>query len=204
MGDFSGAGAANIRQVSALPEGIANVQLGQFGYARALLADSPTVGPGTLLYAFEYNHYDGPWDLPESSNRYNGLLRYHSDHGRDSYNVTGSVYWAPFWHATDQVAGAAVDNGLIGRFGAIDPTDGGRRRGRRFRSTGPGMTATAHPAAALRLLLPAEPLVGLHVRPVLCDGCPLDLRSNRADRSPLRSGRRAETDLAARLVGGGG
>ena len=125
VGDFSGAGAANIHQVSALPEGIANVQLGQFGYARALLADSPTVGPGTLLYAFEYNHYDGPWDLPERSNRYNALLRYHWDHGRDTFDVTGSVYWAPFWHATDQVARRAVDGALVGRFGAIDPSDGG-------------------------------------------------------------------------------
>src|ERR1022692_570408 len=44
VGDFSGAGAANIRLVSALSEGIANVQLGQFGYARALLAASPAVG----------------------------------------------------------------------------------------------------------------------------------------------------------------
>ena len=125
VGDFSGAGAANIHLVSALPEGIANVQLGQFGYARALLADSPAVGPGTLLYAFEYNHYDGPWDLPESSNRYDALLRYHWDHGRDTFNLTGSVYWAPFWHATDQVAERAIQDGLIDRFGAIDPSDGG-------------------------------------------------------------------------------
>ena len=125
VGDFSGAGAANIRQVSTLPEGIANVQLGQFGYARALLADSPTVGPGSLLYAFEYNHYDGPWDLPEGSNRYNALLRYHWEHGRDTFNVTGSAYWAPEWHATDQVPERAVEDGLIGRFGAIDQTDGG-------------------------------------------------------------------------------
>ncbi len=126
VGDFSGAGAANIRQVSTLPEGIANVQLGQFGYARALLADSPTVGPGSLLYAFEYNHYDGPWDLPEGSNRYNALLRYHWDHGRDTFDLTGSAYWAPFWHATDQVPERAVDEALVGRFGTIDPTDGGK------------------------------------------------------------------------------
>jgi hypothetical protein len=125
VGDFSGAGAANIRLVNRLPEGIANLQLGMFGYARALVADSPTVGPGTFLYAFEYNHYDGPWDLPESSNRYNAFLRYHWDQGRDDFTLTGSLYWAPLWHATDQIAERAVDEGLIGRFGAIDPTDGG-------------------------------------------------------------------------------
>jgi TonB dependent receptor-like, beta-barrel/TonB-dependent Receptor Plug Domain len=126
VGDFSGAGAANIVLVNTLPEGIANVQLGQFNYARALIADSPELGPGTLLYAVEYNHYDGPWDLPENSNRYNGLLRYHWVAGRNEYTVTGSAYWAPFWHSTDQVPQRAIDEGVIGRNGAIDPTDGGK------------------------------------------------------------------------------
>ncbi|HEX4406752.1 MAG TPA: TonB-dependent receptor plug domain-containing protein, partial [Polyangia bacterium] len=125
VGDFSGAGAADIHLVSKLPEGIANVQGGMFGYARALLADAPKVGAGTLLYALEYNHYDGPWDLPERSNRYNGLLRYHWDYAHDDYDVTGNVYWAPQWRSTDQVAARAITDGLISRFGAIDPTDGG-------------------------------------------------------------------------------
>jgi hypothetical protein len=125
VGDFSGAGAADIRLVTRLPEGIANVQVGGFGYARALLADSPSLGPGKLLYAFDYNHDDGPWDLPESSHRYSGLLRYHRDRGRDAFTATGSFYWAPFWHATDQVAQRALNEGLVSRFGALDPTDGG-------------------------------------------------------------------------------
>ena len=38
VGDFSGAGAADIRLVDRLPEGIATLQAGQFGYARALVA----------------------------------------------------------------------------------------------------------------------------------------------------------------------
>ena len=101
VGDFSGAGAANIHIGKTLPEGIANMQLGMFGYARALLAESPQLGPGTLLYALEFNHYDGPWDLPENSNRYNGLLRYHWAQARDDYTLTASGYWAPLWHSTD-------------------------------------------------------------------------------------------------------
>jgi hypothetical protein len=126
VGDFSGAGAANIHLVNTLPEGIANLQLGQYGYARALLANSEQVGKGTLLFALEYNHYDGPWDLPENSNRYNALLRYHLAHGQDEYTITGNVYWAPLWHSTDQVPQRAIDQHLIGRFGDVDPTDGGR------------------------------------------------------------------------------
>jgi hypothetical protein len=128
VGDFSGAGAADIHQVSALPEGIVNVQGGELGYARALVADSPRLGPGTLLYALEYNHYDGPWDLPEHSNRYNGLLRYHWDGARDEYNLTAGAYWAPEWQATDQIAARAIGTnpGQISRFGSLDPSDGGR------------------------------------------------------------------------------
>jgi hypothetical protein len=125
VGDFSGAGAANIRLVNKLPEGILNVQGGMFGYVRALVADSPRVGAGRLLYAFEYDHYDGPWVVPERSNRYNGLLRYHLDDARDEVNLTASVYAAPQWRSTDQVAQRALDEGLIPRFGALDPSDGG-------------------------------------------------------------------------------
>ena len=154
--------------MNTLPEGIANVQLGQFGYARALLAESPTLGPGTLLYAFEYNHYDGPWDLPESSNRYNALLRYHWDHGRDDYTLTG-----------ERLLGAAVALDRSGR-------PAGHRRGahrplRRHRSDrrwedrprgahlrlAPERRRRRHQAAALRLLLPPESLVGLHLRALL-------------------------------------
>src|ERR1022692_1278644 len=97
VGDFSGSGAADIHLVSKLPEGIANLQGGQFGYARALLADSPMLGPGTLLYALQYNHTNGPWDVAEHSNRYDGVLRYHWDGARNEYTLTGSAYWAPDW-----------------------------------------------------------------------------------------------------------
>jgi hypothetical protein len=128
VGDFSGSGAADLHLVTKLPEGIANVQGGELGYARALLADSPKLGPGTLLYALEYNHYNGPWVLPERSNRYNGLLRYHLDSARDEVDLTGGLYWAPQWQSTDQIAQRAIGTmpGQISRFGSLDPTDGGR------------------------------------------------------------------------------
>jgi hypothetical protein len=125
VGDFSGAGAANIRIANSLPGGLVTLQLGMFKYARALVADSPQIGSGTLLVALEFNHYDGPWDLPENSNRYNFLVRYHLATARDDYSVTANLYVAPPWHSTDQVPERAVDEGVIGRFGAIDPTDGG-------------------------------------------------------------------------------
>jgi hypothetical protein len=125
VGDFSGSGAADVRLLHRLPEGIANAQVGMFGHVRALLADSPTLGSGNLLYGLEYAHYDGPWDLKENSNRVNGLLRYSWGDSEDQLRLTGGVYAAPQWHATDQVARRAVDSGLISRFGSLDTSDGG-------------------------------------------------------------------------------
>ncbi|HEY3901801.1 MAG TPA: TonB-dependent receptor [Chthoniobacter sp.] len=126
VGDFSGAGAAEINLVKTLPNNILNVQTGMFDFVRVLLAGSPKVGPGNLLYAFEYNHYDGPWDTPEHSNRFNGFLRYHLENGDDEFNLTVNTYYAPGWTSTDQVAQRAINEGLISRFGALDPSDGGK------------------------------------------------------------------------------
>jgi len=125
VGDFSGAGAADVRLVDRLPEGLATAQLGRFGYARVLVAHSPRVGPGRLLAAFNYDHADGPWLLAEHANRYHALVRYRWDRGPETLTATASLYAAPGWRATDQVPQRALADGTLPRFGAVDPTDGG-------------------------------------------------------------------------------
>ena len=52
-GDFSTAGAVNVKYANSLEQGIASFGVGQNGYQRALLADSPTWRDGKLLYALE-------------------------------------------------------------------------------------------------------------------------------------------------------
>jgi hypothetical protein len=75
-GDFSSAGAVSIRYVNTLAQGIASVGFGQNGFRRVLLADSPKVGSGHLLYALEAMHNDGPFTQPEDFGKFNGVLRY--------------------------------------------------------------------------------------------------------------------------------
>nr|WP_315397267.1 TonB-dependent receptor [uncultured Duganella sp.] len=127
-GDFSSAGAAHIRLADRLPEGTASVTVGRNGYRRALLADSlaaPFGGAGgTLLYGIELGRNDGPWQTPEQVRKYNALLRYSHGDAQDGYSVTAMAY-RNRWNATDQVPRRAVQSGLIGRFGTLDPTDGG-------------------------------------------------------------------------------
>jgi Carbohydrate-selective porin, OprB family len=51
-------------------------------------------------------------------------LRYAHGTQPNGYNITAMAYDAS-WNSTDQIPRRAVDSGLIGRFGAVDPTDGG-------------------------------------------------------------------------------
>ncbi len=124
-GDFSSAGAVDISYADQLPAGIASAGFGENGYQRVLLADSPGLGAGRLLYAIEAFHNDGPWTRPDDYRKVNGVLRYSRGDRANGWNITGMGYDAK-WNATDQIALRAVQSGQLGRFDTIDPTDGGR------------------------------------------------------------------------------
>jgi outer membrane receptor protein involved in Fe transport len=123
-GDFSSAGAAHIDYARKLDGTLASLTYGSGQYGRALLAGSPEVGRGNLLYALEWSHNDGPWQVPEHFRKLNGVLRYSQGSRNDGWSVTGMAYRAE-WTATDQVPKRAVDSGVIKRFGSLDPTSGG-------------------------------------------------------------------------------
>lgn len=123
-GDFAAAGAVHIHYADALPQGVASLGGGSGGYGRLLVANSPKWGEGHLLYALELFHNDGPWTHPDDYKKVNAVLRYSQGTALNGFNLTAMAYHGT-WNATDQVAKRAVDSGLIGRFDALDPTDGG-------------------------------------------------------------------------------
>jgi outer membrane receptor protein involved in Fe transport len=123
-GDFSSAGAARLHLVNQLPQGIASLTVGSYDYQRMLLANSVAAADGHLLYALDVNHYDGPWQVAEGVKKYNALLRYSEGDAHDSTTFTAMAY-KNRWNSTDQIPLRAVESGQIGRFSAIDPSDGG-------------------------------------------------------------------------------
>jgi hypothetical protein len=127
-GDFASAGAVSIKYADKLERGIASVALGQNGFKRVLLADSPklatSAGSGTVLYALEAMQNDGPFVNPDKFRKLNGVLRYSEGDALNGFNVSAMAYRAS-WNATDQIPKRAVDAGLLNRFDAIDKTDGG-------------------------------------------------------------------------------
>lgn len=126
-GDFASAGVARIRLFDSLPKGLASVTVGENNYRRAVLASSSKLTTGQWLYALEGAQNDGPWDNPEKFHRLNGVLRYSLAEGNTKFSLTAMAYSA-HWNSSDQVPQSAVDSGLIGRFGTIDPSDHGRTK----------------------------------------------------------------------------
>ncbi len=124
-GDFSSAGSVNLKYADRLDKGVASVAVGQNGFRRALLADSPEFAGGHVLYALEGLNNDGPFVHPDKYRKLNGVSRYSQGDEGNGFNVTGMAYKAT-WNATDQITQRAIKSGLIrNRFDAIDPTDGG-------------------------------------------------------------------------------
>ncbi|MRW90489.1 TonB-dependent receptor plug domain-containing protein [Duganella sp. FT80W] len=124
-GDFASAGTASVAYANRLLQGIASVSGGQHGYGRALLADSVDAANGSLLYAIEAMHNDGPFTHPDDYQKLNAVLRYSQGYANNGFNVSLMAYKAD-WNSTDQIPLRAVQGGQIGRNDAIDSTDGGK------------------------------------------------------------------------------
>jgi outer membrane receptor protein involved in Fe transport len=123
-GDFATAGGANIHYFDALKRNLVEVTGGSEQYGRALVVGTAPAGPGRLTYGFEALHENGPWEVPENYRKYNGVLRYTLPVGDGTLGVTAMGYDGK-WTATDQIPQRAVEQGLIGRFGSLDASDGG-------------------------------------------------------------------------------
>lgn len=123
-GDFSSAGAVHLNYIDKIDRNLWLTSLGSFGYGRGLAIASHQVGQGQVLFTGEASAFNGPWDTPDRLRKLNTVMRYSQGTADNGFSVTGMAY-VNRWNSTDQVAERAVTSGLIGRFGTLDPTDGG-------------------------------------------------------------------------------
>ena len=125
VGDFSSAGGVSFDLIPRLARGIAELSLGNFDFQRALWADTFAAGSGDLTGAVEYYHYDGPWDRGDDYERFNGFVGYRRGDAERGWSITAMGSDGE-WLATDQIPRRAVDEGLVDRYGLIDPGPRGR------------------------------------------------------------------------------
>ncbi len=125
QGDFATAGASNITYATELERPLLSVELGGYGFGRGLFAASRAAAGGQLLGALELSTNAGPWDVPDDYRKVNGVVRYTRGDAVNGLSLTAMGYHGA-WNATEASPARAIDSGLIGRFGSIDDTDGGR------------------------------------------------------------------------------
>jgi hypothetical protein len=123
QGDFSTAGAYNLFYRTTIAPTVV-VSGGSYGFGRILTAASTRAGQGDLLYAVELVHDNGSFVKPDEYAKYNGVVRYALTKGADALTVTATGYSGAF-DSTDQIPQRLVDDGTIGRYGYVDPSDGG-------------------------------------------------------------------------------
>lgn len=125
IGDFATAGSINFRTRQVVQEGVAQATGGQFDTQRYLLMFSPTKGKVKTLFAAENYYTNGPFDHDNRYLRTNVLGKLTTSFtGRDEFSLKTTFEKAK-WNASGEIPLRAVSDGLIDRFGAIDPTEGG-------------------------------------------------------------------------------
>ena len=126
FGDFAVAGALAFKTKDEFEENFILAQGGSFDTARGVFGASDDLGWGKILVSGE-GYYTNAWfDSPQNFWRTSGLVKLTIEPGiGHQISLSGQVYAAD-WDATGQIPQRAIDDGEVGRFGSLDPTEGGR------------------------------------------------------------------------------
>lgn len=125
-GDFTTAGFVDMRLRKSIDKSLVSLEAGQFNSSRLVgmfkILDSDK---SSAYVASELNLTDGPFDSPQNFNRINVMGRYNYKLANNEDLTVTLTHFQSKWDASGQIPQRAVDQGLIGRFGAIDDTEGG-------------------------------------------------------------------------------
>ncbi|TLV00981.1 TonB-dependent receptor [Dyadobacter luticola] len=129
-GNFATAGWADFRTKDALEKSFVKLEAGQYDSYRAvagidLLGQKGKAHNQSAYIASEYSFTNSYFDNPQHFNRLNLTGKYHG-HVAPNTNLTltASTFWSK-WNHSGQIPDRAVDSGLIGFYGSVDPTEGG-------------------------------------------------------------------------------
>ncbi|XCF05241.1 TonB-dependent receptor [Tamlana crocina] len=125
-GNFNTAGYVDIGTKKAIKDNLVSVEAGQFSTLRALVMTKILEEEHSSAYvASELMLSDGVFESPQNFNRLNVMGRYHFNNHQDQELNLSVSHFQSKWDASGQIPVRAVEQGLIGRFGAIDDTEGG-------------------------------------------------------------------------------
>ncbi len=125
-GNFNTAGYVDVKTKKTIDENVISVEAGQFNTVRALSMLKLISSEKSNAYvASALSLSDGVFDSPQNFNRLNIMGRYNFNNYEDQEFSIALSHFQSKWDASGQIPQRAVDQGIIGRFGAIDDTEGG-------------------------------------------------------------------------------
>jgi outer membrane receptor protein involved in Fe transport len=123
IGDFGAVASTHLKLADEVPSQLA-VAAGSFGIYNLFAGGTHRFGEDDrIVGGLYYGHLDGPFDHPDNFRKVAGELRYSHGDRLDGYSATLMYYKGDGNFTTDQPI-RAIQQGLIDRFGTLDPTDG--------------------------------------------------------------------------------
>jgi hypothetical protein len=129
-GDFATTGFVDFNTRNAIANNLVKVEGGQFNTFRAmamfnLLGAKAKEKQQSWYVASEYRYSDAYFDAPQHFKRFNLFTKYIGQVSKQSrLTLSATTFWSR-WDASGQIPDRAVDKGLIGFYGALDPIEGG-------------------------------------------------------------------------------
>ena len=127
-GDYCTTGFVDFNTKNTLPTNVVKAELGMFNTYRALAMVNLLTDKAkqqSWYMATEYRYSDAYFDNPQHFKRFNLFTKYTGRLTSHSYlTASATTFWSK-WDASGQIPDRAVDKGLIGFYGAIDPFEGG-------------------------------------------------------------------------------
>ena len=132
-GNFSVSGAARFKMINGLSKNSIKLDIGMYGFLRGLIRLNLT--PNNRFFskknyekaflAIEGTMNRGFFEAAQEFKKINAVFKYNTQIKESSSLTISSTYFNSTWDASGQVPLRAVNNKLIGWFGAIDDTEGG-------------------------------------------------------------------------------
>ncbi|HEX5264454.1 MAG TPA: TonB-dependent receptor [Phenylobacterium sp.] len=123
VGDFGAVASTHMKLADEIPNQVA-VAAGSFGIYNLFAGGTHRFSADDRIVGGVYfGHVDGPFDHPDNFRKEAGELRYSHGDSRDGYSLTAMYYKGDGNFTTDQPL-RAIQQGLISRFGTLDPSDG--------------------------------------------------------------------------------